>query len=181
MRSFKVEGIVIKRRNYGESDRIVTVLTKYHGKLHVKASGVRKITSRRSAHIELLNHTEMTVHATASYPILTEAEALNDFSDIKSDLTKVGLAYHVCELIEGLCPEGQDQRQVFVLLKATLEQLAGSDTVSTVIHEFEVELLSLLGYWHGKPEVAATLDTQDFIESIIERKLKSKRVFSKLQ
>ena len=57
MRNFKTEGIIIKRRDYGEADRILTVMTREYGKLKIKAKGVRKITSRRSAHIELLNHT----------------------------------------------------------------------------------------------------------------------------
>lgn len=177
MRTFKTEGIIIKRRNYGEADRIVTVLTKYHGKLHLKASGVRKITSRRSAHLELLNHTLLTVHQATSFSIVTEAEALNDFSGIKNDLTKVGLSYHICELVDGLCPEGQDQQAGFMLLKKTLERLVTSSDPVLTIHEFEVELLTVLGYWHGQPEMTAKLDTQDFIENILEKRLKSKRMF----
>ena len=56
MRSFKAEGIVIKRSNYSEADRIVTIFTKKNGKIKVKANGVRKIASRRSPHIELFNY-----------------------------------------------------------------------------------------------------------------------------
>ena len=56
MRSFKTEGIVIKRRNFNEADRIITVFSKRNGKINIKASGVRKITSRRSPHLELLNY-----------------------------------------------------------------------------------------------------------------------------
>lgn len=181
MQSFKCEGIIIKRKNYSEADRIITVFTKQHGKLQIKASGVRKITSRRSPHIELLNHSFLTLHLSKGYPILTEAQSVESFSEIKSDLTKIGLAYHLCELIDGLCPEGQEQEAVFYLFKKTLEQLVKEESVAVVIHAFEVELLSQLGYWQGQAELSASLDTNSFIENIIERKLKSKGIFAKLQ
>jgi DNA repair protein RecO (recombination protein O) len=181
MRSFKAEGIIIKRNNYGESDRIITVLTKYHGKLSVKAAGVRKITSKRSAHIELLNYANLGLYVGNKFPVLTEAESIENYSVIKEDLAKVGFAYHLCELIDRLCPEGQEQRAVFDLLKKTLDRLCGVEDIPLVIHEFEVALLSLLGYWQGTAEVSAAMDTQSFIETIIEKKLKSKRMFGSFQ
>ena len=83
MRSFRVEGIVIKRKDFGEADRILTVFTRHQGKIQVIAKGVRKINSRRSAHVELLNHCILNIHE-AKLPILTEAEALNHFSPLKN-------------------------------------------------------------------------------------------------
>src|SRR3990167_4660571 len=108
MRTYKTEGIIIKRKNFGEADRIITVLTRNHGKIQVKATGVRKIQSRRSSHVELLNHASLFIYkGRGSLPILTEAETIDSFQDIKNDLTKVGFAYHICELIDGLCAENQ--------------------------------------------------------------------------
>ncbi len=200
MRNFKTEGIVIKRRNYKDSDRVLTILTKTHGKIYVRASGVRKITSRRAGHIELLNHSTLTLYQGNSYPILTEASTINNFTDIKSDLNNIGLALHLCELIDGLCPENQENYRVFYLLKETLERLNAPDYSSSealaesrslgadssrqartisLINEFEMQLLTILGYWN-KAEYA-TLDTESFIENILERKLKSRTIFTKLQ
>lgn len=158
----------------------MTVLTRHHGKLSVKASGVRKITSKRSAHIELLNHTSLGLYVGSKFPVLTEAEAISDFSAIKNDLTKVGFAYHLCELVDGLCPEGQEQQAVFDLLKKTLDRFSGDEEIAVIVHDFEVSLLSLLGYWHGSPEASLSMDTQSFIENILEKKLKSRRIFTKL-
>ena len=62
MRTHKTEGIIIKRRNYGEADRILTVFTKYNGKIQVKATGIRRIPSRRSAHVELLNYSVLNLY-----------------------------------------------------------------------------------------------------------------------
>lgn len=181
MKNFKAEGIVIKRRNVGEADRIITVFTKQHGKLQIKATGVRKITSRRSPHIELLNYSALTLYSGRSYPVLVEAQAKDTFANIKEDLTKVGLAYHMCELVDGLCPEGEAHEAVFHVLHDSLMKLMEKENDALrLVHEFEVTLLKLLGFWQGSPEIAAKLDTIAFIENIMERRLKSRNVFAKL-
>lgn len=178
MRTYKTEGIIIKRRNFGEADRILTVFTKRFGKIQVKAVGVRRITSRRSPHVELLNFSSLSLHKGHGLPILTEAEAIADFSVIKENLTKVGFAYHICELINGLCPENQENRRVFYLLKDVLSQLEIEGDIVSIIHEFEIELLTTLGYYKPswRPQ---SIDTTSFIESILERRLKSKRILSR--
>ncbi|MDP3988452.1 MAG: DNA repair protein RecO [Candidatus Levybacteria bacterium] len=180
MRSFKTEGIVIKRRNFGEADRILTVFGKHSGKIQIKAGGVRRITSRRSGHIELLNHSMLSLYKGKSLPILTEAQTVDDFSSIKNNLTKIGFAYHICELIDGLCAENQENRDIFFLLKNTLDKLSKEDEIVFIIHEFEIELLTLLGFWpRNRP--AQNLNTSVFIERILERKLKTKPLLSRLQ
>lgn len=179
MRSFKTEGIIIKRRNYGEADRLLTVMTKNNGKIQVKATGIRRIPSRRSAHVELLNHSTLGLYRGRSYAVLTEAEAIDNFSSIKNNLEKIGHAYHLCELIDGLCPENQENTRVFFLLKNILNNLSLDYPVS--ISEFEIELLSILGYLDKDEMFTERFDMQLFIENILERKLKSYPIFAKLQ
>jgi DNA repair protein RecO (recombination protein O) len=180
MRSFKTEGIIIKRINYGEADRILTVFTRDQGKISVKASGIRRIASRRSPHVELLNHAELSLYRGHKYPILNEAQTINNYSEIKGDLTRVGLAYHICELIDGLCPENQDNASVFGLLQQVLEQLGAQENPVEIIHGFEVELLTLLGFWN-RQQTVENINTHIYIENILERKLKARKIFSKLQ
>lgn len=180
MRNFKTEGIIIKRRNHKDTDRVLTVLTKTHGKIYVRAAGVRKITSRRAGHIELLNHAVLTLYQGHAYPVLTEVSAINSFSEIKEDLDTVGHALHLCELVDVLCPENQENTKVFALLEDTLNKLNSEENPEALVNEFEMQLLAHLGYWDQANYVTA-FDTENFIENIIERKLKSRNIFSKLQ
>lgn len=180
MRTFKTEAIVIKRRNTGEADRILTVFTKEYGKLQVKARGIRKIPSRRSAHVELVNRTLISVYRGHKIPILVEAQALDTFDEVKRDLTKVGFAYHICELIDGLCPENQEHKAVFHLLEEVLSRMKTEDDLAILIHDFEIALLTELGFWNKSSALSARLDTKHYIENILERRLKSKSIFSKL-
>lgn len=219
MRNLKTEGIIIKRKNLGEADRLITVITPYEGKLTIKATGVRKITSRRSAHIELLNHASLSLYKGKGMHVLTEVKMLEDHTKIKQDFTKVGLAYHLCELVDGLCPENQENGNVFYLLKNTLKLLGQQDssvtspsfihadindytigtfglgvsdaprvtggntgdTLRDTLHTFEINLLSELGYWNKSDPLSKSFDTHTLIETILERKLKSHNIFSKLQ
>lgn len=214
MRAFKTEGIIIKRRDFRDADRILTVFTKQYGKIQVKAAGIRRIPSRRSPHVELLNHAVLTLYKGNAFPVLTEAQAIEHYAPIKNDLSKIGFAYHICELIDKLCPDNQENSQIFFQLKNILNRLSATNSGSDysfpagvlslrdaakndkqidndmfgIIYDFEMRLLSTLGYlpadrqgWNGADGLSQKFDTQSFIENLIERKLKSRNLFAKLQ
>lgn len=180
MRSYKIKGIVIKRINIGEADRIVTVFTDYYGKVQVRASGVRRIISKRSPHIELLNYSALTLHHGKNLPILTEATTLQDFSEIKEDLARIGFAYHICELVDGLCPDGQENQKAFSLLYSALMKLSQYDDILAIVHDFEIQLLIHLGYFKYST-TNSSFNTISFIEQILERKLKSRQILHHLK
>jgi DNA repair protein RecO (recombination protein O) len=172
-----VEGIVLKRRNLGEADRILTILSKEHGKIAVKAPGVRHISSRRSSHVELLNFSEFTLYRSSKtfLPIVTQAQTLDNFSAIKKDLHKIGFAYYVCELINGLCADNQENRGVFFHLKSTLLELSQTANAASLIKRFEESLLKELGFW-SEAKLLQTQDSQIVMEKLLERKIKTLRV-----
>lgn len=175
IRSYKTEGIIIKRRNFAEADRILTVFSLSNGKIQVKAPGVRKITSRRSSQTETLNLSILTLYKSfhTSLPIVTEAQTLEEFRGIKNSLKKIGFAYYICELIDGLCPLNQENKRVFFLTKNILLRLSNSFNNEAVVKDFEDEFLLALGFLPRKPVLQ---DKEIFIENILERKLATKRL-----
>ena len=173
MRTFRVEGIIIKRKDLGEADIILTVFTKQKGKIQVIAKGVRKVISRRSPHTELLNLSVMGLYS-GRMLILTEASTIDSFSDIKNDLKKATYAFYVCELVDGLLAENQEHKQIFDLIKRCLFEIEIVDNPKPVIKKFEQEILILLGFW---PKERLFLeDSEGYIENIMERKIKTKRI-----
>lgn len=138
---------------------------------------------------------------------------LEDFAPVKAHFDKVGFAYHLCELVDGLCPENQENRNVFFLLQRTLMSLSQQNDVymshyataeiddytlgtygigvsdapqisspqKGMREQFEVSLLTELGYWNRQHAVSQNFDTHEMIEDILERKLKSRSIFAKLQ
>ncbi|OGH11544.1 MAG: DNA repair protein RecO [Candidatus Levybacteria bacterium RIFCSPLOWO2_01_FULL_36_13] len=176
MRAHKTEGIVLKRKSLAEADRIITVFSKHYGKISLMAKGVRKITSRRSPHIELLNYSKFSIYKGKSMFTLSEVETLSNFSILKKDLKKIGYAYHICELVDSLCAENQESQQIFELLKTTLLDIEKGKDPKIVVNHFEISLLKLLGF--SSIEQDLDFNTHRFIESILERKLKAKEVIS---
>lgn len=180
MRAFTVQGIILKRKNVGEADRILTVFTREAGKLQIKAKGVRKIASKRSSHIEPLNIASLTLYKGLGIPILTEATAIEHFSNVKTELKRLALAYHICELVDGLCPENQESEIIFSLLQDVLRELSENENIGPVIHDFEINLLKVLGYYSEGVYNLTGAKASYFIEGILERKLKTRQILPRL-
>ena len=167
-RTYKTEGIVIKRVNFGEADRILTIFTKHYGKIKAIAKGVRKVTSRKGGNLELFNQVILFLSEGKNWDIITEAEAVNSFENLRKNLTFVGRAFQIAEVVDRLTAEREESRKVFELL---IEALSGKKNVK----EFEIELLKELGF--GLPKDLSEKSVVHFIESIIEKKLKSKKIW----
>jgi DNA repair protein RecO (recombination protein O) len=178
-RTFKTEGIILKRTNFGEADRILTVYTKHYGKIKALAKGVRKLTSRKGGNVELFNWVTMFLARGKNFDILTEVSTVNSFKAWRRDLKKVGLAYYFCELVDKLTPEGQANSTVFRLLGQFLGRI-NSEYGLKLVRDFEEALLDELGF--GVPEVLKKSpgSLKSYIESVVEREIKSPKVIRDL-
>lgn len=145
MQGIKTEGIILKRRNLGEADRILTVFSMQRGKISIIAKGVRRITSRRSGNVELLNRVSMYLHQGKTFLILTEAISLDTFQKIKQDLTLSTYSYHIIELVDKLTAENQENRILYEYLVEILKRLERKPR-QILIRAFEVKLLVNLGF-----------------------------------
>ncbi len=145
MQGFRVEGIILKRRNLGEADRILTVFSLQRGKIAVLAKGVRRITSRRGGNVELLNRSLMYLHQARSFLILTEASVLDTYQKLKEDLTLSTYAFHIIELVDKLTAENQESRVLYEDLVNVLQRLSRNPR-QVLVRAFEVRILSSLGF-----------------------------------
>ena len=175
MRNYKTEGIIIRRINFGEADRILTIFTKHHGKIKAIAKGVRRIKSRRAPHLELFNQAVLFFHKGKNLDLVSEAQLINSFSDLRKDLKKVALAFKLCELIDQLTRENQSQRHAYSLFKTCLNDLSrfNKEKGERIVKNFERELLQALGFL-PKEKSLNRVEMERYIEGIIEKKLKSK-------
>lgn len=176
MRYLKDIGFVIKRVNFSDSDRFITLFTKHHGKIDVLAKGVRKLTSRRSPHIELLNLVRFQTIKTRKNAILSEVEVVETFSHLKENYSTVAMIFLVCELIDRLCPYHVKHEDVFWLIQKTLENLEKNNLQSSIA-DFQTRLLTHLGFWDGRKRFETSYDIDRFVEKIAERKIRTKTVF----
>ena len=142
---FTTEGIIVKRSNFGEADRILTVFSLQRGKITVLAKGVRRITSRRAGNVELLNRVQMYLYPGKNFLILTEATSLDTFQKLKEDLTLSTYAYHIIELVDKLTAENQENRDLYFHLVEVLKRLSKNPR-QILIRAFEAKILTNLGF-----------------------------------
>lgn len=145
MWGIKVEGIILKRRNLGEADRILTVFSYQKGKISVLAKGVRRITSRRSGNVELLNRAVMYLHPAKNFLILTEASSLSTYQKLKDDLILSTYAFHIIELVDKLTAENEVCRILYEHLVNVLQRLSRNPR-QILIRAFEAKILSNQGF-----------------------------------
>ena len=182
MNSYKTEGVVLKRSNFGEADRIITLYTKHYGKITGLAKGIRKLTSRKRGALEIFNQVIFFVAKGKGMEIITEAEVLNPFSSWRKDLKKVGVAYEFCEMVDKLTAEGIAQPEVYELLVTALNRLGtiSREELPAVIERFAGLLLKQLGFWPKEKTFPLHLSASLLVEEIIEKELKSKRFLKRI-
>src|SRR5204862_133184 len=131
------------------ADKIVTLFSKQHGKLITIAKGVRKIRSRRGGNIDLLNYVTLSLVHGQSMQIITEAQVISSFGELKSNLATAVIGYYIVELVNIFTVEDQVHPDIFRMLKDVLEALAKKPK-RLYIQAFEIKLLKSLGFWDSR-------------------------------
>lgn len=175
-RTYKTEGIILKRQNLGEADRILTILTKHRGKISCIAKGVRKPTSRKSGHVELFDRTILYFAKGKNLDVLTQAEVVERFSGIRNNLKAAKAAYHIVELVDQLTRENQENPGIYVELNEILRIInKQKQATRKQITNFEAQILTHLGF--GVPKIKTYESIKQHIESIIEKNLQTAEIF----
>lgn len=170
MRGYKSEGIILKRVNLGEADRILTIFTKHYGKIKAIAKGVRQVKSRKGGNLELFNDVILYLSTGKNFDVIMEVEVVKNWAGRRSDLNWVSGAFQIAEVTDKLLPEREPSRRVFFLLKNSLAK-----NEEEMVVKFEIELLQGLGF--GLPKDLAASSVERFIENIIEKRLQSKKIW----
>ncbi len=143
------QAIVLRVTDYGEADRIVTLLTERHGKVSALARGAKKSRKRFGAALGLFGCGEASLRERSDLWILEELHAQRGFLRLGQELGRFGHACYVCELCQHLCPPHEPEPQVYALLCAFLQRLDDlplSDRPSvSPLRSFELRLLDAVG------------------------------------
>ncbi len=183
MRNRQFEGIVLKRINYQEADRIITFFAKELGKIKLVGKGIRKINSRRASHLEIFSHVKVLAYEKSHLFYIVEANLLNSFTYLRKNLRKVAIAYHLCEIVDRILPEREKNRQIFVLILNTFTQLEkenSSEKIRSLVRFFVHSLLSELGYV-SREKIIPYSQLLKEIENISEKNLFSFNLLTKLK
>lgn len=168
MLSSKVTAIVLKRSNFSEADKMLTVFSKEKGKMSLVAKGVRRIKSRRAPHLEPLNEVEIV------YRKKIISEAKSSFRN-KFSLKSLGFALYASEIIDKLLPDEQPHEDIYELLNTLL---TNKDLDENKIKTFTANVLWSLGFF-PKGEYPKE-GINNFVEQVAEKRIRSKKFIDEI-
>jgi DNA repair protein RecO (recombination protein O) len=163
-RQYQVQAIVLKRTDFGEADRLLTLFTPDRGKLRVLAKGARKPLSRKSGHVELFTHVDLMLAKGHQLDIVTQADTRESFIALRNNLERLSYAYYLAELVDRFAEEGTENRALYDLLLGALAWVADEKSNAALLARyFELHLLLHVGY---RPQLITCLICDKPVEPI---------------
>jgi len=143
----KTIGIVLRRRDLGEADRIVTFLTSHHGKVKAVAKGCRRIKSRLGGKLDPLSISELVLwrREGRDLAIVSGAELVEHFPLLCNDLQAFAVAQCAAEMLDRSLAEGESYPRLFSLLASFLRSLKPGSTSGKLLR-FSLQAGEQLGY-----------------------------------
>ncbi|MDD5396833.1 MAG: DNA repair protein RecO [Candidatus Moranbacteria bacterium] len=149
---YKYTGIVLSKRDVGETDRIYTIYTLEGGKVRSLAKGVRKSHAKLAASLENVTLADITIARARGLGKITGSIVENNFSSLKQDLDALTETFAGLHIFDKLVDYENPDPQIFVLLRSYLEAVdclaavGGVEKQTLLRLGFLVKLLHALGY-----------------------------------
>ncbi len=145
-RVYRTRAIILKRREQGEADRVITIFTPDFGKRVIIAKGIRKPTSRKAGHLEPFTHVSLMLARGKTWDIVTSAQTISSFRKLREDLDLTAYAYYFCELLDAFVQEEDPHPELYDLLLDAFHYLEKSPVPALTARWYELSLLKLAGY-----------------------------------
>jgi DNA repair protein RecO (recombination protein O) len=145
-RTYRAEAVVLRRISFGETDRVVTLFTRYRGKLNAVAKGARGPKSRLGGATEPFTWFNALLAKGQNLDVLTQAEVQNSFPGIRRDLASIGYASYFLEVVDAGVEERQPLPELWDLLVGALGTLEAAQTPDVLARAFELNAMRIVGY-----------------------------------
>lgn len=149
MSLYRDEAVVLRAQKLGEADRIVTLLTRHHGRVRAVAKGVRRTRSKFGARVEPFMMVDVQLYRGRTLDIVTQVETIQPYGDrLASDYPRYTAGTAMLETAERLTDEeGDPAVQQFLLLVGGLRTLSdGSHDPSLVLDAYLLRALAVAGW-----------------------------------
>jgi DNA repair protein RecO (recombination protein O) len=153
-RVYATEAVILRRIDFGEADRILTLFTPTYGKLRAVAKGVRRTTSRLAGHLEPFTRTQLLLATGRDLDIVTQAEAKERLDALRQDVWHATGAWYAAELVDRFLEDADPHPRLYTLFVETLRRLEEGARVGEsaeaqswlALRYFELRLLDELGF-----------------------------------
>jgi DNA repair protein RecO (recombination protein O) len=146
MQTNECEAVVLAAMDYGESDRIVTLFTREHGKVRAIARHGKKSVKRFSGALEIFARLRLQLVLKEGLSSLRNTDIVTIFPHIRNEILKIGYASYACEVVDRFLPEAMGNPRLFRLLVSYFEHLDTFPSSADDRRFFEINFLNILGY-----------------------------------
>jgi DNA repair protein RecO (recombination protein O) len=146
---YRDEAIVLRTHKLGEADRIITLLTRQHGRVRAVARGVRRTSSRWGSRLEPFTHVDLQIAEGRSLDVITQAETRTPYgAGLGGDYERYTAGTAMLETADRLASEDkQPMLQQFLLLVGGLRAMAAREhPASQVLDSYLLRSLAVAGY-----------------------------------
>lgn len=144
---YQTEGLIIKESVVGESDRIVTVLTRDEGLIRAFVRKAKASKSRGTSATALLCYSKLTIYKGKEKNMIGDARPIKLFFELRNDIAALSLAQYFCELAGRFVPEGVNSEEYLRLILNALYFLSENKKPHALLKAaVEMRILSLSGY-----------------------------------
>lgn len=153
---YRTQGFILKKEDRGEADELFTVYTKDFGKLEILSKAIRKISSKLRSGAEIFYISEIEFIQGKGYKTLTDAIVIEKFKNIRRNLTRLGIAYQVADVLDNSVSGEQKDEHIWELTKEVFNKLnnwrvenslkIGNHKLGILYYYFFWNLISFLGY-----------------------------------
>ena len=145
--TLNTKGLVLKHRNIGEKDIIVTLLTAEHGVIEASVRNAKSIKSKLNNCIQQFSFSDFVLYKGRSGYIVNEADIIESFYNLRTDIIKISLCCYFSDIISHIIHENEPSASVLSLTLNSLyllcENIKDNDFVKTV---FELKIMCLTGF-----------------------------------
>jgi DNA repair protein RecO (recombination protein O) len=149
-RRYATDAIVLSRFDYGEADRILTLITPGGGKLKAIAKGIRRPTSRIGGSLEPFAELNVLLARGRTFDVVTQVSVGHAWLNLRDSLEAAATAWYLAELADRSLEERHAAEPVYTLLKRAYELLDAGMAPGRVARWYEMHLADELGV---RPEV----------------------------
>lgn len=142
-----VEGIVIGKRDIGENNCFLDILTNRFGVIEVTAHGIKKLNSKNASSAGLFSYSKFCFNKTNLRYTLNSAEPVCSFYGLSSDFKRYSLAVYLADIIKYTSASEQSGEDMLRFFAVTLYKLQKENADSDIIKAaFELRAASMLGF-----------------------------------
>ncbi|WP_068674327.1 DNA repair protein RecO [Oceanobacillus sp. Castelsardo] len=142
----KINGIVMKSRDYGETHKIVTIFSKKFGKITALARGAKKPKSRMAAVTQPFIFAQFFIYMSKGLSTIQQGEIINSNRIIREDIIKTAYTAYIMELTDKLLEDRNSEAYIFEQLQHTMDYIAGNENCEIPVIMYEMKLYKIGGF-----------------------------------